>query len=139
MSTPIKPADSPAQGGGGPADSRDASKAEGRPGEFRELVEAETDGTPSAEVRGASPSSAGSGSHADRVGTSTVDEVSADLAAGRVDADRAIEQIVQRALKGASGLPASRRAALESQLRDALAEDPTLVALQKDLERASKA
>ena len=63
----------------------------------------------------------------------------AELRAGQIGVDEAVDRLVQRALRGARSLPAADRAALEAQLRDALADDPTLVALRKDLERAQTA
>jgi hypothetical protein len=61
----------------------------------------------------------------------------ADLRAGRADVDAVVRALVERsrAQADASGLPPARRASLESMLRDALASDPTLQQLMKDLER----
>jgi hypothetical protein len=61
----------------------------------------------------------------------------ADLRAGRTDVETLVRTMVERSLAEAeaSGLPPARRASLESMLRDALASDPTLQQLTKDLER----
>ena len=62
-----------------------------------------------------------------------------DLRAGKIDAAGAIDRLVARALSApeAAALPPARKAELEAHLRAALADDPTLVAMTKDLERAS--
>src|SRR5262245_53755486 len=61
-----------------------------------------------------------------------------DLRAGKIDVATAIERLVARALSSqdAAALPPARRAELEAHLRAALADDPALLALTKDLERA---
>jgi hypothetical protein len=61
----------------------------------------------------------------------------AELRAGRTDVDSVVRALVERSLAqaDASGLPSARRASLESMLREALASDPTLQQLTKDLER----
>ncbi|MEC7522340.1 MAG: hypothetical protein VYE22_20810 [Myxococcota bacterium] len=123
MSTPIKPPGGSPDGIPEPADTPEGSQVEG--GELRGMVER----------AGADRAEGSAGSEA----ASPLDAVRADVEAGRIDADQAIERLVQRALAGASGLSPSQRDALEAQLRDALTEDPTLVALRKDLERASSA
>lgn len=131
MSTPIKPPGSPPPDGPGPADGPDApgaERTEGRAGEFREAVaeaaEADVDpGTGATEAAG---------------GATRLAELRSELTAGRIDVDGAIDRLVQQALRSAAPLPPADRAALEAQLREALSEDPTLVALRRDLERASK-
>lgn len=127
MSTPIKPPGSPSPGGLEPGDGPRAEGAEGRSGEFRQAVEdaAEADATSVAGAGGAT-------------GPSPLGDLKGALEDGRVDLDGAIDQLVQRALRSAAALPSADRAALEAQLREALDEDPTLVALRRDLERASK-
>ncbi|HEY8427236.1 MAG TPA: hypothetical protein VIL20_02635 [Sandaracinaceae bacterium] len=124
MSTPIKPPGGPP--GAAPSDGPDAARVEGRPGELRELVEEafEADRDRQVAIEGASTSPLGS--------------IQADLMAGRIDVDQAIDRLVDRAIASASALPAAHRAALEAQLRAALVEDPTLAALRKDLERGSR-
>ncbi len=123
MSTPIKPPGGSPPGVGG-SDAPDADRVEGRPGELRELVEqAEADVSAAATAQAAS--------------ASPVARIHADLAAGRIDVDQAIDRLVQRALASASALPPGQLASLEAQLRAALVEDPTLAALRKDLERGS--
>lgn len=127
MSTPIKPPGSPPPGGKGPVDGSDPGRVEARPGELRQLVdearEAHVDGTTATSTQAASRATSG---------------IEADLRAGRIDVDEAIERLVQRALASASGLSTAHRATLEAQLRAALVEDPTLIALRKDLERGSQ-
>ncbi len=63
--------------------------------------------------------------------------LAADLAAGRIDGAQAVDRLVTATLGGgaAEALPSAERARLESMLRAALAEDPALVAMQKDLAR----
>lgn len=131
MSTPIKPPGSPPPGGAEPGDGPDAERAEGRPGEFREAV----DDASEAEME---PGSAGATEASGASGASPSAAIHQELAAGRIDVDEAVDRLVQRALRSASGLPDADRAALERQLREALSEDPTLLALRRDLERASK-
>lgn len=60
-----------------------------------------------------------------------------DLKAGRITLDGALDKLVARAVGSgpAKALSAAQRTELESMLRNALAEDPHLVALTKDLER----
>lgn len=130
MSTPIKPPGSPPPGGPEPGDGPHTERAEGRPGEFREAVEDAAE----ADVDTATTASEASGAG----GASPIGDLRRDLEAGRIDVDGAIDQLVQRALRSASALPTADRAALEAQLREALSEDPTLLALRRDLERASK-
>ena len=71
-------------------------------------------------------------------GTGPLSNIADDLKAGRIDARTAIDRLVARALSSqeAAGLPPAKRAELEAHLRAALADDPALVALTKDLERA---
>ncbi len=130
MSTPIKPPGSPApEGATGPGDGPGSARVEGREGELRALVEdakeADVDGPTVASAR-----------PAEQAGPAS--SVQADLRAGRIDVDEAIDRLVERSLANASGLSSAHRAALEAQLRAALAEDPTLIALRKDLERGSQ-
>lgn len=60
-----------------------------------------------------------------------------EVRSGRLDAKTAIDRLVERALGAgpAAALPPARRAELEALLRSALDEDPTLVAIQRDLTR----
>lgn len=60
-----------------------------------------------------------------------------DLRAGRIDPRQAVDRVIERALTTglAAALPPVRRAELEALLRGLLAEDPTLVSMQKDLAR----
>ena len=110
MSTPIKPpdgADAPDAAGLEPTDG--ATAVEGAPGEFKAVADAAAAAT----------------------------EIAGQLDAGAIDASQAVEQLVQRALANARGLAPAQQKALEAQLRAALADDPTLVALQEDLRAAN--
>jgi hypothetical protein len=128
MSTPIKPpGHTDPLGGAGPTDGSQPSTVEGRPGELRSLVQESQLEPASADATARTEASA-----------SPLGAIRADLAAGRIDVDEAVERLVDRAMAKASGLPTAQRAALEAQLRAALAEDPTLIALRKDLERAQQ-
>ncbi len=126
MSTPIKPPGDPSAKAGavGPHSSDGVTgKAESADGAFEAMVD------------GARPAKEPTALEAGAVGA-----LEEDLTAGRMTADAAIEELVQRALGSATGLPEGHRAALEAQLRQALEGDPTLVALREDLQRvASKA
>jgi hypothetical protein len=125
MSTPIKP-----PGGPSPADpsgsANGAGRVEGKAGELEKLVE----GAASADAHQASEAS--SSTRASRL-----EGLKADLAAGRIGVDEAIDRMVEHALRSAHGLPEAQRSALEAQIRTALLEDPTLIALRKDLRRGS--
>ena len=118
MSTPIKPP-------GGTPGTSDASGVEPT-GEEPDVARA-----------GGSFRAAVDGARAAGPPAVAVGPLEAELRAGRITPEAAIERLVERALASASALPEGRRAALEAQLRDALAADPTLIALRKDLERAS--
>ncbi len=123
MSTPVKPP-------GGPPSAPSASELGGarieeRPNELRGLVES------------ASESDVQASSTRGSATVARVDGIRAELAAGQIDPNEAVERLVQHAMSRAAGLSDAHRAALEEQLRSALAEDPTLVALRKDLERGS--
>jgi hypothetical protein len=125
MSTPIKPP------GGSPStvqpgNASEQGRIESRPGEVSELVES---------ARADEVERAVSPRTVSLPDTSRLETVRADLAAGRISVDQAVDRLVQHALANASSLPSSHRSALESQLRTALSEDPTLIALRKDLER----
>lgn len=65
------------------------------------------------------------------------ESVAADLRAGRIDVETAIERLLQQALESpaAAALTPAGKAELEAHLRRALAEDPALLAMTKDLER----
>jgi hypothetical protein len=129
MSTPIKPPGSPPTTGSPPssAESPGAGRVEGRPGELDKMIE----GAKEADMDGANA--------LESAPSSRIEQLKAELAAGRIGVDEAIERIVQHALAGAGRLPEANRAALEAQIRAALADDPTLAALRKDLERAAPA
>lgn len=129
MSMPIKPSGphpSPMEGAGA-TEGAPGGSVEERPGELRSLVgEA---GQPSSQASGASHDAAPVGGR--------VESLRAELAAGHIDVEQALDRLLERALASAPGMSAARRATLEAQLRAALVEDPTLIALRKDLERAS--
>lgn len=63
--------------------------------------------------------------------------IAQELRAGKIDAETAVNKLVDKALAkaDAAGLPPAKRTELEAMLRDALESDPTLSQLSKDLER----
>lgn len=128
MSSEIKP---PGAGGVTPnvggADS--SAPSEGTGEAFRAALEG------SAPVEGAAP--VAQSADASSSATQGIEGIAAELRAGRVDSSQAVEQLLTRALSSASAraLPPAERARLESMLRSAIAEDPTLAAMQKDLTR----
>lgn len=128
MSSEIKP---PGAGGVPPAvGGADSSvPSEGTGEAFRAALEgtAPVEGTAPAESTAQSATSASQG----------IEGIAAELRAGRVDSAQAVEQLLTRALSSASAqaLPPAERARLEAMLRSAIAEDPTLAAMQKDLTR----
>lgn len=69
----------------------------------------------------------------------TTDALLADVKAGRIDANAAVERLVAEALEGplAAGLTPAGKADLEAHLRDALQHDPNLAAMVRDLERGA--
>lgn len=131
MSTPIKPPGGPTSGPG----SIDSSgpEATSAPGAFEEALSSQDASTATgaetagAETAGAAPSEA----------SAPVQALVEEVRAGRLDVDGAIDQLVDRALSTTTGLPPEHRQALEAQLRGALGEDPTLLALRRELERVS--
>jgi hypothetical protein len=125
VSNPIKPPGGPSA----PDPSNRASGAgrlEDEPGELEKLAEADAPAGSAAEA--SAPD-----------GVSRLAQLRADLASGRIGVDDAIERMVRHAVGSATGLPPAQRSALEAQLRAALSEDPTLIALRRDLERGSRA
>ena len=131
MSTPIKGPGGAAPGAGLPeAEGPSGTKTEGTSESFREALE-------SADKSG----EAGQASAAARTEASPaadpVSNVAADLRAGRIDVATALDRIVARAMESgpASALPPAQRRELEAFLRQSLADDPSLLALTKDLER----
>jgi hypothetical protein len=117
----VSPGVPPAIEGGGTRGPGSATAAEA----FRTTLEAPETG---AAARSASSTGTLSATSASLV---------ADLRAGRTDVESVVRALVERSLAqaDASGLPPARRASLESTLREALASDPTLQQLTKDLER----
>lgn len=125
MTTPIKPpGGSSTSGASGASTGADGGRVEGRSGELRSLVERAETG-----VEGPTAAHAGE--------PESLSAIEREVRAGSLDAEQAIDRLVARALERAAGLSAEQRAALEANLRSALAEDPTLLALRKDLERGS--
>ena len=63
--------------------------------------------------------------------------IASEIKAGTLDPSAALERLVQRTLESgvASGLPAGQRERLADLLRAQLANDPALLALQRDLAR----
>ncbi len=95
---------------------------------------AKSDEATSAEFRGALETSDTSGTTATAPPTG-VEGIIADLQAGRIDASTAIDRIVADAMNGpdAATLDAVGREELERHLRTALAEDPNIAGLARDL------
>jgi len=119
MSSPIKPPGKPPGPPPGPA------SGVGEPSEtFQKALEETAAANP---ATGAEPALA----------NDAISSLAADVAAGRIDVEAAVDQLVARALEGptAAALPPARRAELEAHLRRALSDDPTLAALTQDLER----
>lgn len=70
---------------------------------------------------------------------SDVAELAAAVKGGAIEPSAVVDRLVERALAApaARGLTDAGRAELERSLRSALAEDPTLLALQADLGRGA--
>ncbi|MFK7986550.1 MAG: hypothetical protein AB8I08_11050 [Sandaracinaceae bacterium] len=131
MSTPIKPPGGPTSGPGSIESS--ATDATSAPGAFQEALSTEGAASSAAtavEQTAAEPTATSEAS-------APVQALVDDVRAGRLDVDGAIDQLVDRALSTTTGLPSEHRQALEAQLREALGEDPTLLALRRELERVS--
>ncbi|MFN9809570.1 MAG: hypothetical protein ACK6CU_08070 [Deltaproteobacteria bacterium] len=96
-------------------------------GAFRTSLEA------ARETTGPSEASAGRG-------VGALHALSEGLAAGTLAPSAVVERLVERALAapGARGLTEAGRAQLEQSLRTALAEDPTLLAMQAELSAGAK-
>jgi hypothetical protein len=84
-----------------------------------------------AAVAGARPEASGAGR------AEALQAIAAEVRAGRLEPGAAVERLVERILSEgpASSLPAAQREQLGSLLRAQLANDPTLLALQRDLGR----
>jgi hypothetical protein len=64
-----------------------------------------------------------------------LEALAADLRAGRLTVDQAVERLLERAMEGGvKALSGADRAALERHLRASLTDDPTLQRLVRDLE-----
>ena len=141
MSSPIKPPGGNTPGTNIPQDAVGHEKRRGATGEsFRATLDEprnEAVATEAArEVEGAH--AAGSAHTVGEVdGASEVKRIAADLRAGRMDAASAVDALVARALESnaAMALPPAQRTELEAYLRTTLSEDPSLLALTKDLSR----
>ena len=123
MTTPIKP---PGQGATpSPTSDVDASRAPGSVKSGSESFQSTLEKT------------SHTGSATPTVAADAVRALVDDVKAGRATVGQALDRLVARALDSgvARTLPAAQRADLESSLRAALLEDPSLVALTKDLER----
>ncbi len=93
-----------------------------------------------AETEGSKSSGATQRAGTENVGASRAEllrGLAEELRTGQVGSEQAVDRLVERALSSgtARGLPPARRAELETLLRTALAEDPTLAAMQGDLSR----
>ena len=132
MSTPIKPS-----GGGGSVisgagpEGLDSPRVAGSADRFRAELGAEHADPASAPTNAASNAVAGGRTDALR-------GLAEELRAGRTAPDQAVERLLERTLSAglAAGLSPARRAELETLLRTTLAEDPTMIDLQRDLTRA---
>lgn len=134
MSNAIKPPGAPGAtpGAAGPEDTPRTGAAGGAAGPseaFRDELSKAAEAQPSSSVN-ATEATAPSA-------RSELRALAAELRAGSIEPGQAIDQLVQRAssIGPAALLPAARRAELEAALRAALEEDPTLLAMQKDLAR----
>ena len=80
---------------------------------------------------------AGELSHPNDAALNPVHAIADQLQTGKIDTATAIDKLVKNALEdlSISGLPPEEKLAVEKLLRAALKEDPTLVALAKDLRR----
>ena len=114
----------------------------GKPGKAGEATEAFArhldgvagpEGTAAAEVRGAGPSGPAEGAAAD-----PVRGVAADLRAGRITPEQAVDRLVEDTVTRRIGaqVPEAVRARLRASLVDLLAHDPHLADLVRRLERA---
>ncbi len=130
MSSAIKPPGSGPVGGAGESpESGGARPVEGSSEDFR----AELDKAGEAKSAGVDTATAPvEGSRAELVRS-----LAADIRAGRIDPQQAVDRLVERTLSSgaAASLPPARRAELEALLRSTLEGDPTLEAMQRDLSR----
>jgi hypothetical protein len=76
-------------------------------------------------------------SHARETAFDSVQAIADQLRTGEIDAPTAIDKLVENALRdlSISALPPEEKLEVEKLLRAALQDDPTLIALEKDLER----
>jgi len=123
MTDPIK------RGGAGPVDPTATEGVTGGPSRTEGFREALATDRP-AETEAATASSATGGA-------SELNQLASGLESGSVSPEQAIDALVERQLHtpAAQMLAPAQRAELESMLRSRLAEDPTLIALGRDLSR----
>ena len=76
-------------------------------------------------------------SYARETALNSVDAIADQLRTGEIDTLTALDKLVENALEdlSVSALPPEEKLEVEKLLRAALQEDPTLIALTKDLER----
>lgn len=111
-------------------ESREAAAAGEAPGASTQTAEAQTATGPTsaADVQQATDASAEVAGGAD---VAPLDALAADLDAGRVQPEAALDALVERALADVDvALSQTERADLEATLRSALQHDPTLVSLR---------
>ena len=134
MTSPIKPPGS-TPGAGIPEDAVRPGEPRGVSGEsFRSTLDG---AAPEAAAAESSRDVAAAQSTQEASRASEVTRLAADLRTGRIDTAQAIDALVARALESgaAKALPPAQRTELEAYLRTTLSEDPSLVALTKDLTR----
>lgn len=132
MSTPIKGPGGAPPGAGLPDGAEGPGPTKGPSESFRDALEGAD------KAGGTEGAGAAGGAEANQVeATGAVRELAADLRAGRIDISAALDKIVERAMASgpAAALGPAARRELEQFLRRQLADDPTLLALAKDLER----
>src|SRR5687768_5886572 len=131
MSTPIKGPGGTSPGAGLPeTEGPSGTKTGGASETFREALQGAE--------KTAQPEGASAAAEAAQVeGADPVALVAADLRAGRIDVATAVDRIVERAMASgpATALEPAARRELPDFLRQTLADDPSLQALTKDLER----
>ena len=133
MSTPIKGPGGASPGAGFPeSDGPSGTKTGGASETFREALDGAEKAADPQGAAGAAPTGASQIDPSDPVAL-----VAADLRAGRIDVATALDRIVERAMASgpATALEPAARRELQDFLRQALADDPSLLALTKDLER----
>lgn len=129
MSSPIKPPGSGPPRGVGSADGPakpGAPSATERPGEtFGDALGRAAGGAPGERATGPAVVDA-------------LREMAESIRSGRIDSAQALDQLVRRAMEApeVAALTPAGRSELESHLRQVLADDPSLAALVRDLQRS---